>query len=267
MKPRTLTWLLVACSLTAWPVIASGQDQPPAVPSQATPVPPTPAPVRVGSGLRPPTKTKHVNPVYPREAMAAGAQGVVVLEAVIGVDGRVHDAKVLRSIPLLDGPAADAVRQWEFEPTLLNGAPVAVIMTVSVNFSMGGAPASPPVSPGMILIQQQRRPDGWAVWEITAARANGLAVWSSNAGEPPLSLAQAMTTGEAWLATQVPDAKGFDLASASLTRLQPLLLPGRWFYYLIYEPALPGQRLPGSSLAAVVLMDGSVVEPRIVPPR
>ena len=56
--------------------------------------------------------------------------------ATIGADGRVKDAKVLRSIPLLDQAALDAVKQWQFTPTLLNGVPVPVIMTVTVNFTL-----------------------------------------------------------------------------------------------------------------------------------
>jgi protein TonB len=60
----------------------------------------------------------------------------VIIEATIGPDGAVDNAKVLRSIPLLDEPALDAVRRWEFTPTLLNGVAVPVIMTVTVNFSL-----------------------------------------------------------------------------------------------------------------------------------
>ena len=82
--------------------------------------------------------------MYPAEALAARIQGVVILEAVIGVDGRVNDARVLRSIPLLDQAAVDAVRQWEYTPTLLNGVPTPVIMTVTVNFSMTLPPPPPP---------------------------------------------------------------------------------------------------------------------------
>jgi len=62
--------------------------------------------------------------------------GVVIIEATIGANGRVTDAKVLRSIPLLDQAALDAVKQWVFTPTLLNGVPVPVIMTVTVNFTL-----------------------------------------------------------------------------------------------------------------------------------
>jgi protein TonB len=103
------------------------------------PPPPAPAPttpVRSGVDLRPPTRTRNVQPVYPAIAQSARVQGVVVIEAIIGTDGKVRDAKVLRSIPLLDQAAVDAVRQWEYTPSRLNGVPVPVIMTVTVNFTL-----------------------------------------------------------------------------------------------------------------------------------
>jgi protein TonB len=93
-------------------------------------------PVRVGGSIRVPTKTHTAEPVYPPTARAAGVQGVIILEVVIGVDGAVANARVLRSIPLLDQAALDAVRQWRYEPTLLNGVPTPVIMTVTVNFAL-----------------------------------------------------------------------------------------------------------------------------------
>jgi TonB family protein len=93
-------------------------------------------PVRVGGPVSPPKKTKDVRAVYPPIAQSARVQGVVILEVTIGIDGRVQDAKVLRSIPMLDAAALDAVKQWEFTPTMLNGAPVPVMMTVTVNFTL-----------------------------------------------------------------------------------------------------------------------------------
>ena len=81
-------------------------------------------------------RVKNVNPVYPSIAQSARVQGVVIIEATIGPDGRVTDTKVLRSIPLLDQAAVDAVKQWTYTPTLLNGVPVPVIMTVTVNFTL-----------------------------------------------------------------------------------------------------------------------------------
>ena len=93
------------------------------------------APVRVGGRISAPTKVKDVHPVYPAIAQSARVAGLVTIEATIGPDGRVSDAKIVRSIPLLDQSALDAVRQWEYTPTLLNGVPVPVVLTVSVNFT------------------------------------------------------------------------------------------------------------------------------------
>jgi TonB family protein len=92
--------------------------------------------VRVGGDIKPPTKIRDVRPAYPEVAQKARVQGVVICEVLIGPEGWVTDARVLRSIPLLDQAAFDAVRQWEFTPTLLNGNPVPVIMTVTVNFTL-----------------------------------------------------------------------------------------------------------------------------------
>ena len=68
--------------------------------------------------------------------MSARVQGLLIIEATIGITGKVEDAKILRSIPLLDAAALDAVRQWEYSPALLNGTPVPVIMTVTVQFTL-----------------------------------------------------------------------------------------------------------------------------------
>jgi protein TonB len=92
--------------------------------------------VRVGGNIPAPRKIKDVKPAYPAEARAAGQQGIVILEVTIAPDGRVYDARILRSIPELDAAAVEAVKQWEFTPTLLNGQPVPVIMSVTVAFSL-----------------------------------------------------------------------------------------------------------------------------------
>jgi protein TonB len=99
------------------------------------PPPPVQA-VRVGGQIKEPKKLKHVNPAYPDIAKQARVQGVVILECTISPQGRVTDVKVLRGIPLLDAAAQDAVKQWVYTPTLLNGVPVPVIMTVTVNFRL-----------------------------------------------------------------------------------------------------------------------------------
>lgn len=95
-------------------------------------------PVRVGGNIRAPRKLVDVRPVYPPAMRAAGREGVVPLEAVIGQDGNVSAVRVLSSDihPDFAIAAADAVRQWRFSPTLLNGAPVEVLMRVSVTFNL-----------------------------------------------------------------------------------------------------------------------------------
>jgi TonB family protein len=93
-------------------------------------------PLRIGGNIKPPVKVRDVKPVYPPEAQANGVRGVVILETLIGEDGAVVDARILRSIAALDAAALDAVRQWRFAPVLVNGAAVPVLMTVTVNFTL-----------------------------------------------------------------------------------------------------------------------------------
>ena len=102
-----------------------------------TPPPPPPPPiVHVGGDIKPPRKVADVAPVYPPLARAARVEGIVILEAVIAQDGSVRDVRVLRSQALLDEAAIEAVRQWRFTPTLLNGQPVPVVMTITVAFKL-----------------------------------------------------------------------------------------------------------------------------------
>ena len=109
-----------------------GLAPPPPAPRVAAPS----LPLRVGGVVRPPQKVHHVAPSYPAIAQAAHISGVVILEALIAEDGSVREVKVLKSVPLLDTAATDAVRQWRFTPTLLNGVPVQVIMSVTVAFTL-----------------------------------------------------------------------------------------------------------------------------------
>ena len=93
-------------------------------------------PIRLSAGIKLPTRIKDVPPVYPEIARKARVQGVVILEAIIGVDGKVQHARVLRSVPLLDQSALNAVQSWEYTPTLLSDRPVPIIMTVTVQFRL-----------------------------------------------------------------------------------------------------------------------------------
>lgn len=95
-----------------------------------------PETVRVGGDIKPPLKVKNVPPVYPQIAITSHTQGVVILEATIGTDGKVKETKVIRSIKQLDDAAITAVRAWEYKPTLVSGKAVQVIMTIPVNFTL-----------------------------------------------------------------------------------------------------------------------------------
>jgi protein TonB len=99
----------------------------------APPPPPT-RPVRVGGEIREPRKVVDVAPVYPDLAARAHVEGVVIIEATIDPRGKVANATVLRGVPVLDEAALEAVRKWVYTPTLLNGVPTPIIMTVTLRF-------------------------------------------------------------------------------------------------------------------------------------
>ena len=93
-------------------------------------------PVHVGGGVVAPTKIADVAPIYPPIALAARKEGLVILQAVIDEDGLVREVKVLRSDPLFDKSAMEAVKQWRFTRPTLNGQPIPVVMTVTVGFKV-----------------------------------------------------------------------------------------------------------------------------------
>jgi protein TonB len=92
--------------------------------------------VRAAGNVQPPRLVRTVEPSYPEIARQARIEGVVILEATTDVYGRVTGVRVLRSIPLLDAAAVDAVRQWIYEPLVINGRPRAVTFTVTVRFML-----------------------------------------------------------------------------------------------------------------------------------
>jgi protein TonB len=109
------------------------------IPGATPPPPPPPSPqqpLHLHAGIKPPRRIEDAKPIYPALALTARQEGVVILETIIDVHGAVETVHVLRGYPLLDQAAIDAVRQWRFAPALLNGQPVPVVMTVTVNFSL-----------------------------------------------------------------------------------------------------------------------------------
>jgi protein TonB len=119
----------------------------PRSPDRRPPAGPPPPPPAGGPGDLPafgeyvpvdelPVAVKTVGPVYPEDARKAGVQGTVMVQALLGVDGLVLDARVTHSIPMLDAAAVAAVRQWRFKPAMAGGKPVATWVAVPVKFTL-----------------------------------------------------------------------------------------------------------------------------------
>jgi len=99
--------------------------------------PPPPARVvRIGGNIKQPRKIRNVDPVFPELAIASRISALVILEAEVDVRGHVKHVKVLRGHPLFDQSAMEAVKQWRYQPLLLNGEPTGFILTVTVNFNL-----------------------------------------------------------------------------------------------------------------------------------
>lgn len=117
---------------------------------------------RVGPGITPPRIITRVDPVFPPEAREARIQGIVIVQALIGKDGLVQEAKALKGLPFgLDQAAVDAVRQWTFKPALRDGEAVPVVFNVTINFKLSDE--DPPADQALLRIQADRsetRPDG-----------------------------------------------------------------------------------------------------------
>jgi protein TonB len=92
--------------------------------------------VRAGGGIPAPQRIFDAAPVYPEAARAAGVQGIVIAEVLIDTDGNVMDIRVLRSHPLLENAAVDAIWQWRYEPVLVDGQAVPMVLTVTLNFTL-----------------------------------------------------------------------------------------------------------------------------------
>ncbi|HWZ56726.1 MAG TPA: TonB family protein [Verrucomicrobiae bacterium] len=113
-------------------IAAAGPAAPP------PPKPTAPARIKQGGNVTAASIINQTRPLYPPLARQARIQGNVVLHAIIDKDGRVAQLEVISGHPLLVQSALDAVKQWRYKPTLLNGDPVEVDTTITVTFTMGG---------------------------------------------------------------------------------------------------------------------------------
>jgi protein TonB len=113
-------------------IIGSGGSGPPPPPTKA------PSRIRVGGNVQAASLVNKVTPQYPPIAKTAHVSGTVVLHAIIAKDGSIQELQYMSGPPLLMKSAMDAVREWRYKPTMLNGDPVEVDTTISVVFSLGG---------------------------------------------------------------------------------------------------------------------------------
>jgi TonB family protein len=183
-------------------------------------------------------------------AQAARVEGVVIVELMIAPDGHVEQSRILKSVPLLDQAALDAVNQWVFSPTLLNGVAVPILYNVTVTFQLRNASASPAGPP----------------LNLPADRARALPRWDpSTWREPELPAGQAIRIAETWIKQQRP---GVELQLTDIA-LRSMTVPGVgpvWFYMTSFSVrSVVGQPLSPTdarSAVAVVLLDGSIVDPQ-----
>jgi protein TonB len=113
-------------------IIGSGGSGPPPPPTKA------PSRIRVGGNVQAASLVNKVTPQYPPIAKTAHVSGTVVLHAIIAKDGSIQELQYMSGPPLLMKSAMDAVKEWRYKPTMLNGEPVEVDTTISVVFSLGG---------------------------------------------------------------------------------------------------------------------------------
>ncbi len=94
-------------------------------------------PLVIGGDVRPPSLLERIDPQYPEAARKAHIEGVVILQAIIGIDGRVEEIALVKSAsPMLDDSAIRAVRGWRYRPATLSGRAVRVYLTVTADFRL-----------------------------------------------------------------------------------------------------------------------------------
>jgi TonB family protein len=139
-------------------------------------------PIRVVGNVLESKLVHKVDPVYPDAAKVARVPGIVILQVTVGVEGNVLEAQVLRGHPLLDQAALEAVRQWRYSPTMLNGEPVPVIATVSLRFNPGGVLSVQMTGDG--ALKDGRGELAGAELFAKIAESHPLVIFSPNPGVP-----------------------------------------------------------------------------------
>jgi protein TonB len=116
--------------------VPSAAPPPPPPPVKTVEKPKSPDRIRVGGNVQAANLIKKITPVYPPLAKQARVQGTVRFTAIIGRDGTIQNLQLVNGHPLLVPAATEAVKQWVYKPTMLNGEPVEVITQIDVNFTL-----------------------------------------------------------------------------------------------------------------------------------
>jgi protein TonB len=117
-------------------VPSAAPPPPPPPPKKVEEKPATPQRIKIGGSVQQAKLVRQPHPVYPPLAKQARIQGTVKLSAIISKDGTIQHLEVISGHPLLVPAALEAVKQWVYQPTLLNGEPVEVITQIDVNFTL-----------------------------------------------------------------------------------------------------------------------------------
>jgi TonB family protein len=177
---RLKTAVLAVAMLAALATAGRAQDQ--SSPQSTPAAPQQPMRIRIGGNVQQAKLTSKTQPIYPPLAVQSATDGNVVLHAIIGVDGVVKTLAVISGHPLLIQAALDAVRQWRYQPTLLNGTPVEVDTTITVTFALptntqgqqtppaGGSPAAAPAVEPSPAIDPQLKADVLHLFDVIDLR-------------------------------------------------------------------------------------------------
>ncbi len=219
----------------------------------------TEPPVRQGPGVTVPRLVRDVKPQYTSDAMRRQIQGSVHLECVVQLDGTTSSIKVVKSLdPDLDEQAIKALQQWRFEPGTKDGRPVPVIITAEMNFTLGGKKPAPTGADAPVRVFSRLDADGSTLaFDISQERFANAPSWDpQTTAQPPLSVGEAIADAKRWLQEKkaLPAATDYRLLNAMLMRIAGKA-SDRWSYQINFSSG-------PTVVTAVVLFDGSIVEPR-----
>jgi protein TonB len=213
-----------------------------------------------GDGVTLPRVVSDVKPQYTPDAMRAKISGSILLEAVVQADGTVSDIHLVRSLdPGLDQAAISALQNWFFSPGLKDGEPVAVRITVQMTFVLGGGVRRD----ASIVVLSRAEPDGTrTLFEISEERFRRQPAWEpAHSGTVPLSLEHAIHIAMKWVNTNHSPGS-YRLADAGIARVGGRDSV-RWYYRVNFARVAADNSLTSDVVTAIVLLDGSLVEPRV----